>query len=110
MPMQIEPRLRSILQELRSRFERLYADQLAGLLLYGSQARGDAEEGSDIDVLVVLRGKIEPLAEIRRTEFIVAELSLAHDVVLSCVFTSEERFAHEHSPLLLNVRAEGVPV
>ena len=108
--MEIEPRLRSILQELRARFERLYGDQLVGLLLYGSQARGEAEEGSDIDVMVVLRGPIEPCTEIRRTEFIVAELSLTHDVVLSCVFTSEAEFETEHSPLMLNARAEGLPV
>ncbi len=43
--MEIEPRLRGILQELRARLERLYGDQLVGLLLFGSQAPGDAEEG-----------------------------------------------------------------
>jgi predicted nucleotidyltransferase len=108
--MEIAPRLRAILQELRARFERLYGDQLVGLLLYGSQARGEAEEGSDIDVLVVLRGPIDALDEIARTEFIVADLSLANDVVISCVFKSQEAFENGRSSLLLNVRDEGIAV
>jgi hypothetical protein len=37
-----------------------------------------------------------------------ASLSLANDVVISCVFMSEERFVTEKSPLLLNVRRERV--
>ncbi|HLG16404.1 MAG TPA: nucleotidyltransferase domain-containing protein [Blastocatellia bacterium] len=30
------------------------------MILFGSQARGDAATGSDIDVLVVLRGEVRP--------------------------------------------------
>jgi len=30
--------------------------------------------------------------------------------VVSCVFVSEEQFQQERSPLMLNVRREGVPV
>ena len=40
----------------------------------------------------------------------MAGLSLRDDVVISRVFVSSERFLHEQSPLLINVRREGVPV
>jgi predicted nucleotidyltransferase len=103
-------KLATILGELRRRFEAIYGQRLSRMLLYGSQARGDAEAGSDIDVLVVLEGEVAPCEEIARTIGDVASLSLDHDVVLSCVFVSEERFARERSPLLLNVRREGVAV
>ena len=99
-----------VLSELRERLEGLYGERLANMVLYGSQARGDAEAGSDVDVLVVLRGSVTPCEEIARTSDIVAEISLAHNVTVVCAFVSEERFLHEASPLLLNVRREGVPV
>ena len=103
-------RLRSLLAELRSRFEALYGPRLVRLVLFGSQARGDAEPGSDIDVLVVLEGPVRPGEEIRRTINDVAGLSLENNVVFSCVFVSRDRFESGLSPLLINVRREGVPV
>jgi uncharacterized protein len=103
-------RLQIVLAELRRRLEVLYGPRLVRVMLYGSRARGDAEEGSDIDVLVVLTGEVRPGEEIRRTLGDVAELSLHNSVVISCVFVSDERFDQEQSPLLINVRREGIPV
>jgi len=97
-----------ILSELRQRLEAIYGERLVRLVLFGSQARGDAEDGSDIDVMVVLKGQVSPCEEIERTEEIVAGISLEHDVVICCVFMAEDRFEHEQSPLLMNVRREGV--
>ncbi len=107
---EMSERLRSLLTELRSRFEALYGPRLARLVLFRSQARGDAEPGSDIDVLVVLEGPVRPGEEIRRSINHVAELSLENNVVFSCVFVSRDRFEMEISPLLINVRREGVLV
>ena len=80
------------------------------MLLFGSHARDDANLDSDIDVLVVLKGTVQPGDEIDRTSNIVAELSLANNVVVSCVFISAQRYAVERGPLLPNVRREGLVV
>jgi hypothetical protein len=39
-----------------------------------------------------------------------ADLSLKHDVVVSCVFMAEEEFERRQGPFLRNVRREGVVV
>jgi len=106
----VSERLQNLLADLRRRFEALYGPRLVRLMLFGSHARGDAEPGSDIDVLVILEGSVRPGEEIRRTLDSVAELSLENNVVFSCIFVSRERFETELSPLLINVRREGVPV
>lgn len=103
-------KLQTMLTELRRRFEALYGKRLVRMVLFGSQARGDADPGSDIDVLVVLKGFVSPCEEIARTINDVADLSLEHNEVVSCVFVSEQQFDQERSPLLLNVRREGVAV
>jgi predicted nucleotidyltransferase len=105
---EMNPTTRTVLTELRTEFEALYGERLVKLLLFGSQARGDTEDGSDIDVLVVLRGHVYPGVEIDRTVNVTARLSLKADAVISCVFVSVERYSREKSPLLINVRREGV--
>jgi predicted nucleotidyltransferase len=97
-----------ILTELRERLKEIYGSRLVRLVLYGSQARGDAAAGSDLDVLVVLQGPVDAGLEINRASEIVAQLSLAHDMVIACVFMDEDRFLHRHGPFLRNVRREGI--
>ncbi len=63
----MDARIEGILTELRRELDVLYGDRLLRLVLFGSHARGDAVPGSDIDVLVVLRGPVRPWAEIQRT-------------------------------------------
>ena len=106
----MNPRLMAILAELRSRFEALYGDRLVKLILFGSQARGDADADSDIDVLVVLKGEVNPFEEIERGSHVTAAVSLEHDVAISSIYVPAERYNRGAGPLLLNVRAEGVSV
>lgn len=103
-------RLQDLLAELRRRFEALYGPRLVRLVLFGSQARGEADPGSDIDVLVVLEGPVRPGSEIARTGETTAGMSLENNVVISCTFISADRFEREESPLMINVRREGVLV
>lgn len=101
-------RLNNILADLRGALEALYGARLVELELYGSQARGDADAESDIDVLVVLRGEVDPFTEIERTGEIVAGISLKDDAVLSTYFVSEAHYTQESSAFLRTVRSEGV--
>jgi uncharacterized protein len=44
----------SLLKTMRSALEAVYGRRLRGVLLYGSEARGEPRTDSDIDVLVLL--------------------------------------------------------
>ena len=99
-----------VLRTLRYALTELLRDQLAGLYLYGSHARGEASDWSDIDVLVVLAGPFDYGDLITQTSPIVAAISLEHDVVISRVFVTQEDFEGSYSPFLRNVRREVVPI
>ena len=100
--------IREILREFRQEVEKLYGKRLKSIILYGSWARGDATVDSDIDLLIILEGKIAPGREIDRMIDIITELNLKHGVLLSVVPVSEEDYLTINSPLLINVRREGV--
>ncbi|MFN9176841.1 MAG: nucleotidyltransferase domain-containing protein [Synechocystis sp.] len=102
------PNLQPILFQLKQDLSALYGDRLRHLTLFGSQACGDNQPESDIDVLVVLKSPVNPGEEIKRTGKIVAALSLDYDVVISCLFMDETHYQTRHSSLLRNVRQEGV--
>jgi predicted nucleotidyltransferase len=102
--------LKSILESLRSRLRELLGDRLVSVYLYGSQARGDALPDSDVDVLVVIRGEFAYFDLVEKMSYITAELSLRDDTVISCVFVSENDYLHRRTPLLINIRREGIPV
>ena len=75
--------IQPILEEVKQALVNLYQDQLESIILYGSQARGDAREDSDIDILVVLKSAINPYQEIDKTSEIIAEICLKYDVFIS---------------------------
>ena len=100
--------LKSILTRLKQDLADLYGDRLLHLTLFGSQARGDAEPGSDIDVLVVLKPPVNPGEEIKRTGRAIAALSLHYDVVISCLFMDAIHYQTRNGSLLRNIRKEGI--
>lgn len=101
-------RVEQILRELKARLSELYGERLEKLILFGSQARGDAEPDSDIDVLVVLRDEGDVPAEDELCTDIVVDMNLKHGLLVSLVPMSSRRYHSRKSPLLLNVRREGI--
>ena len=48
-----------LLKEVRARLAAAHKGRLRGIVLYGSEAREDAQPDSDIDVLVLLDGPVD---------------------------------------------------
>ncbi len=105
--MEIEP----ILKEFKENTEKLYGQRLKKIILYGSYAKGQAnDEHSDIDLAVVLAGTVDPCKEIDRMADIFTDLNLEHNVLIAVYPVSESNFDKIESPFLINVRREGITV
>ena len=97
-----------ILAELKRGLRRLYSDRLISIILYGSYARGEALKDSDIDLVVVLKGGVRPGREIDYMLNVVTDLNLKYNTLISICPVSEDAFKTVKSPLILNVRQEGI--
>lgn len=103
-------KVNAILQEFRNALNILYGERLIKVILYGSYARGEATEDSDIDVMIVLKNPVSPGTEILQVGEIKAKLNLKYDELISVLPISEEDYLFRQTPLLENVRREGITV
>ena len=106
--------LEEVLGRLARGLEDMYGDRYGGLVLYGSYARGEAREGSDVDLLVLLGGerggadRVERTKEVLRMEPVVWPLSLESGYVLSVLPVGAGDFSRAGEPFLRNAREEGI--
>jgi predicted nucleotidyltransferase len=105
---QIPEAAQQALKELRDYLEKIYGERLRGIYLYGSYARGDFHQDSDVDVLIALEGEVKPGQEIDRISDGVADICLEHNVLIATFPVPEEWLRVRKSPLFENVRREGV--
>jgi len=101
--------VRAIMVELKQRLNALYGNRLKGVYLFGSYARDEADEESDVDVLIILDRVDNYSEEIDRTGEVISELSLDHGVVISRVLATERQWREDQTLFFLNVREEAVP-
>ena len=87
---------------------KIYGDKLINLVLYGSQARDDATEDSDIDMMVILKSPVSPGDEIFRMGEVKNQINLKYDQLISVLPISEEDFLCKDTLLLENIRREGI--
>jgi predicted nucleotidyltransferase len=85
----------------------LYGTRYRGLILYGSYARGDADEGSDVDLLALLDGPVDASREIWRTGDLAARCSLDCGRLLALLPVDVDAWEHPRRAFLQNARAEG---
>lgn len=103
-------RTKILLKKLKDGLNRVYGEQMNAIYLYGSFARDENMEGSDLDVVVILKDFQRRAAEIRRTSDLIGDLSLDFEITISPLFLREDEWATNKFSLLRNIKAEGVAV
>lgn len=95
-----------VIQRFKERVTEAIGVRLDRIVLFGSRARGDAEEDSDFDFLVTVKKR--QVDDKNRVRQIAWELSLEYDTVITPLVTSsgdfvEERYFYLHE----NIHREG---
>jgi uncharacterized protein len=99
-----------LLKVLKEELSRIYPDKLRGLYLYGSYARQEQDQESDLDILIVLSGLDHYSSETARTSRLISQLSLEYGITVSRAFVRERDWKSYDSPWLRNIREEGIAI
>jgi len=104
IPKEIEP----ILKEVKKTLKNIYGANLKKIILYGSYARGEAEDGSDIDLIILLDDMEEYIKEREKYFPAIYELDLKYDTVISIFPFKIEEYQKRKMPIILNAKKEGI--
>jgi uncharacterized protein len=106
----MDPKVKRLVDQVKAQLSEMYGSGIKRVILYGSHARGEATEDSDVDVLVLTDPALNP-AEVRdRLSDLLYDILLEEGELISVVAVSEERFENYNSPFMLNVKREGMVV
>jgi len=105
--------LQTIINSFATECKTLFGDKLLDIKLYGSYARGDQEEYSDIDLLILLdiddadaRKYLSPICSI------ASEIDLTFNVLLSPFICGKDQYdkLKDFPGFYSNIQGEGVSV
>ncbi|MBM4087115.1 MAG: nucleotidyltransferase domain-containing protein [Planctomycetes bacterium] len=102
--------LRDTVRECRQLLARAYGDAFDGLLLYGSSARGEDRDESDIDLLVLLKRPFDVWREIGRIVDVLYPVQLKTDRLISAKPVRSDAYRAGALEFYRNVESEAVPV
>ena len=98
-----------ILADIRRTLFEHFGKIIDRILLYGSRARGDAAEGSDWDILIVVNGPVDWKLENRILDACY-EVDLQHDILIDTKVLSKDDLdtVRGRQPYILNAFEQGV--
>jgi len=98
----------STLDRCREALAGHYGTRLRKVILFGSAARGQADLESDLDLLVVLQGPVDVVAEIRVLTDLLFPIQLESDRYISAQAASAEDYEAGRIQLYRNIQREGI--
>ena len=100
--------IQPIIQEFTEQAKAHYGDRLAKIILFGSYARGEAHEESDVDLLVVLNDdEVQTRKEKDSISEMLWKLFLKYLIDLSVIPTTNQRYEHSEEYLFKFIRKDG---
>lgn len=105
--------IRNIVYEFSLQLRDLLGSRLSKVILYGSYARGDNHDHSDVDVMILVKMTDAEIKRIENDVYDMAfEIEIETGIDISPIIKNEEQYEYwvDTLPFYRNVRDEGVVI
>lgn len=105
--------LKDITTQLVDVYRNIYGDDVVEIFLYGSYARKEETDQSDVDIVAIVRGnRLDLQKKLKSIWDISADIGLENDVVVSPTVVPYDEFEkyREILPYYMNIEKEGIRV
>lgn len=105
--------VQELLNAISAIYSAVYGTSVDQVILYGSYARGDEKEDSDLDIVAIVHGNREQLQkDLYKVWEASGELELEYDMILSPTVIPYDEFQKYRNdlPYYRNIATEGVRV
>lgn len=105
--------LKDITSQLVDVYRNIYGDDIVEILLYGSYARNEETDQSDVDIVAIVKGnRLDLQKKLKIVWDISADIGLENDVVVSPTVVPFDEFEKymEILPYYMNIEKEGIKV
>ena len=105
--------VRSIIYRFSRELRHILGDKLTKVIVYGSYARGDYRDNSDVDIMILVKMSDEEIRLVKNDIYDLAfEFEINTGIEFSPVIKNEDQYEYwvDTLPFYRNVRDEGVVI
>ena len=105
--------LKKLTSDMVQEYRRVYGKDIETILLFGSYARGDQRNDSDVDIVAIVHGERMDLQErLKEIWDVSVDIGLENDVVVSATVIPFDEFEmfKRILPYYINIVKEGVEI
>jgi predicted nucleotidyltransferase len=106
----MDERIKSLVKRVKDFLTSKYGKKIRRVILYGSHARGEATEDSDIDLLVLVDSSLDPFEVRSSLSDLLLDIVIEHGELISVIVLHEDFFEKYNYPFMLNVKKESIRV
>ena len=105
--------VKNVLKEFVVKVEKILKYKINKIILYGSYARGDYSENSDLDIMILTDLSEDEIVD-KRTEVwdVASDVGLENNIMISVILKNIEDYNYwlDTLPFYMNVKKEGVVI